>query len=501
MKEIRLFIALCITNFLAFIQIIFIMLFEKDHIVFGIRDALYDNVLHNYVFSKLADEVVSTSLIVSICFLVIAIIATFTATQFWGSREHIVSYRILIGATFGVACVYVMYILNAIVLGHCRISECHGIYVVVILLLPSTILGIIFGNVKAIKARKIKTDAMIAGGILLGCIILFVIPAFVRSNEEFRIASEARSWIKAFPDSYREDVGEQIGNFYTGDYVYANDKLYFVRDDHGNSPVTSQIYSVDASGIFELVYDAGKEIKYGIFYNQGYLYLNISNDICRVNPQNGVCEILYEGDIFTNFGVADNKLFIVERVDSGNDIVYYSDIKDEILKDNFMVYDAGIDGSAISGPSFVSRYLYNDDSYHSYRMSYAYSGENVMSYAGNYYYIQRNEPIGCGEFVIWDGIDNETKIYADSDVVTLNLYQDTIYYVKEFRDDCHEIWSCDLQGENKCYIGTVEQSEMYCLTMGVGEDFVYLEMATDDDYKMRQGYIMSLDDGSVQKIY
>lgn len=501
MKEIRLLIALCITNFLAFIQIIYMMLFEREHIVFGLRDALYDDVLHNGIFNKLADEVVATSLVVSICFLVIAIIVTFVATQFWGSREYIVSYRILIGSTFGVACVYAMYILNAIVLGHCLITECHGIYAVVILLLPSTIIGIILGNMKAIKVRKIKADAIIAGEILLACIILFAIPTFIISNEEFRTASEARRMIRAFPDSYREDVGYQIGNFYTGNYVYGDDKLFFVRDDYGNKPITSQIYSADANGTCELVYDAGKEIKYGIYYNQGYLYLNISNDISRVNPDTGVVEILYEGDNFTDFGVADNKLFFVEHVDGDNDIVYYLDLNDENLKDNLMVYDAGIDSSAISGPSFVSRYLYNDSTYHSYRMSYSGSWDDKMSYEGYYYYIQRNAPIGCGEFVIWDGIDDETKKYADSDVVTLNLYNDTIYYVKELRDDCHEIWSCDLQGENKCCIGTVEQSAMFCLTIGVSDGFVYLEMAADDDYEMRQGYIMSLDDGSVQRIY
>ncbi len=503
MKEKRIYSAFCIANILAALCLMVVL--KKDLISFGIRDAYFDNILHNGIFSVLADTVESTSLVISISLLVLSVIAVLVSTQFWGSREYVIAFRLLVSTMIINVSVSAGYILNNIILGNCRITKYIGVLMIGFVLVPGFVLAIVLGRTNALNERKKKVDAILLGGIIVACAVIFMIPTMIRTGEERKIAKDARNMIAQFPEDYREDVAYQIGNYYHGECVFADEKLYVVRDEYTNvnNQTKSKIFAVDVNGNCDLVYETEKEIEYGLFYHNGYLYAKIYPNVISIDVNTGESKIVYEGNGYYSFGVADGKLFIENYLEEQEEtVIYCYDLNEENGKDSPVLYDSGIDRGAINGPSFVGRYLYNDSSFNTYRLSFHGPGNDEMVYEGYYYYINRyNTYIGNGEFVIWDGIDDTTKIFVDTEVITYNIYNDTLFYVKEFRDDCHEIWSCDLLGENKCYIGTVEQSVMYCKTLGVGEGFVFLEMASDDDYKIRQGYIMHLDDGSVQRIY
>ena len=82
----------------------------------------------------------------------------------------------------------------------------------------------------------------------------------------------------------------------------------------------------------------------------------------------------------------------------------------------------------------------------------------------------------------------------ESNVEDFNIFDNKIYYILLNDEKYYEAWCCDLDGQNKTFIGTVEESESRCYSLSMADGYMVIGMSD-------RGYLMQLEDGSVQQIY
>ncbi len=498
MKEKYLYFGTCFVNVV--ISLILISLLRKaEFINFTLRDARIDNYLHNRLFDTIATQVDELSSVLCIACLVVSIVLVVIAIIFRDCREYITAHRLLFSAVTANLVSSLVYILTNIFVGNCRILNVNWILVIFLVLLEAFV--IFLGTADLLKVRKKKWDAIIAGGILALCICIITIPVLFSVKDELGSAIEIRSLISDRPENVRKEFESQIGNYFNGLTVAAEDKIYYITDID-----TSVISFVDADGHHETFWTTKEGIARGLFYHNGYLYVSAHEfgtrnyRLVRIELVSGEEETIYTADDYFYFGVADGKLYYTTPMNEEKlcDVLCF-DLTDENIGENSVLYDTGVYYYDINYSTFIARYLYNN-SWQSV-MTLVWIGQTWHSniYENCRYEMEDvwNEYSRMGNLVQQD-YDWEINVEAtiDSEVMYFSIFEDKIYYIREKDGTYCEVICCDLQGDQKTVIATFEKAEEEkCYNLGVSEDLILVQMRGEANY------VVKLEDGSVIQIY
>ncbi len=504
MKEKYLYFGTCFVN--VGISIILMSLLRKaEFINFTLRDAKIDNYIHNGIFGTIASQVEELSSVLCIGCLAVSIVLVVIAMIFRNCREYITAHRLLFSAVTANLASSLVYTLTNIFVGNCRILDGNGILVIFLVLLEAFV--IFLGTADLLKVRKKKWDTIIAGGICALCVCIITIPVLFSVKDELGSAIEIRSLISDRPEDVRKEFESQIGNYFNGFAVAAEDRIYYIRG--GDASVIS---SVDADGHYETFWITTGGITRGLFYHNGYLYVSTHEfgtrgyRLVRIELASGEEETIYTADDYFYFGVADGKLYYTTAMDEEKicDVLCF-DLSDENIGENSVLYDTGIYYYDLNYNIFVARYLYNN-SWQSV-MDLGWHGQNWNNnlYENCRYQIEFwDEYSGMGDLVKKD-YDRETYTEAmiDSEVMYHSIFEDKLYYIREKDATYCEVICCDLQGVQKTVIATFEKAEEEkCYNLGVSEDLILVQMHgeahTENAYFV---YIVKLEDGSVIQIY
>ena len=511
----------CVVNIIIAIFAI-VRLVNDEWLHFSVTDAYVDDMwLHNGVFSEFANGVQSSvSMLVGIAFaaVVIILIVSLYLAKVSIECEDIVAHIMFVIGVEASAVVGILYPLINIVVGSCYVTDETWVLVCHIALVLVGIIATLWG-VLDYKWEEVvgKTDIRIIVTVSTAVVVagFMLIPVLVKHYSDYQKLNGYRALIDKQIKGYDEEVGYQIGNYYSGTAVYADGKLFFVRIMKQDE-LTTDICSVDENGNFELVWkDDGNSWIWNIGYYDGYLYASDSNKLFRISTVDGTEEILIEGTRHIEFGIADGKLFYEvcgedetgepAFGDAGKCAVYYCDLNEEIVPENAVLYDDGFDCSDINHDTFVTRYLYRDSSAVVHSM--VWLGDDIyasQSYEGVFYKINCHWYRTPAELISQTypyGIDRESVVIdiesevIESNVVNFNIFDNKIYYILLNDEKYYEAWCCDLDGQNKTFIGTIGDSESWCSDLSMADGYMVIEMSDN------QGYLMQLEDGSIQKIY
>ena len=519
----------CVVNIIIAIFAI-VRLVNDEWLHFSVTDAYVDDMwLHNGVFSEFANGVQSSVLMlagIAFAAVVIILIVSLYLAKVSIECEDIVAHVMFVIGVEASTVVGILYPLINIVVGNCYVTDETWVLVCHIALVLVGIIATVWG-VLAYKWEEFvgKTDIRIIVTVSTTVVVagFMLIPVFVKHYSDYQKLNGYRALIDKQIKGYDEEVGYQIGNYYSGEAVYAEGKLFLVRTTHPDSgKFTSDICSVDQNGNCELVW---KEKENSLIdcmgYYDGYLYVSFfasgeyDMKLVRISTTDGTEEILIESTDDFLFGIADGKLFYEVHGedetgepafgDAGKCAVYYCDLNGEIVLENAVLYDDGFDCSDINHDTFVTRYLYRDSSLVVHSMVWLGDDINAsQSYEGVFYWIDCEWYRTPAE-LIWKtypyGIDRESAVIdsesevIESNVVNFNIFDSKIYYILLNEEEYYEAWCCDLDGQNKTFIGTIGDSESRCSKLSVADGYMVIEMSDN------QGYLMQLDDGSIQKIY
>ena len=507
MKEKQLYYGTCIANIVITV-ITEILLYKYNLVDFIIKDSYIDNYLHRTLFSHLAEQILVVSSLFAFWCFVIAIVLTVISMILRNCRNYLGAYRFLFAGVVTNILTFLVFMLTNMILGNCRIESGIWVLTIATVLLIAGGLVIYLGTPELIKGRKKLWDILIAVGILAVCSCIIMIPTLMSVKEDFKYAKELRSVISSQPDSFEEETEVQIGNYYTGLSVYAENKIYYM---HGVDAYN--IKTVDKDGNAEEFWRTKDEtLNRGIFYEGGYLYVSVDslneakNQLLRISLESGTEEIIYESNSYFFFGVADNKVFFTTPKDeNGLCEVRYFDLTAENLGESSVLYDKDVDYYNLSHNIFVSRYLYNDSSEAMKSVSWLLSYDEIIIYEGNAYRMTARN--GWKESTDLEMIHYHNSQYVetliDNEVMCYSIYDDKLYYVKEKDDTAYEVICCDLQGNNKTTIGTItKEKETYCRYMAVGEGFIMLKMSGDSELEYAShAFYMKLEDGSSSQLY
>ena len=503
MKEKYLYFGTCFVNVV--ISLILISLLRKaEFINFTLRDAGIDNYLHNRLFDTIASQVEELSSVLCIGCLAVSIVLVVIAIIFRNCREYITAHRLLFSAVTANLLSSLVYILTNILVGNCRILNVNWILVSFLVLLEAFV--IFLGTADLLKVRKKKWDAIIASGIFALCICIITIPVLFSNKDNLGSAKEIRSLISDRPEEVRKEFESQIGNYFNGFAVAAEDRIYYIRGIDANV-----ISSVDSNGHCEIFWKTTGGIARGLFYHNGYLYVSAHEfgtrnyRLVRIELVTGTEETIYTADDYFYFGVADGKLYYTTPMDEEKlcDVLCF-DLSDENIGEDSVLYDTGIYYYDLNYNIFVARYLYNN-SWQSVR-DLGWYGQNWNNnvYENYRYQIEFwDEYSGMGNLVkkYYDR-ETYTEAMIDSEVMYHSIFDDKLYYIRE-RDGIYcEVICCDLQGEQKTVIATFEKTEEEkCYNLGVSSDFIVIQMHgeahTENAYFV---YIVNLEDGSIEQI-
>ncbi len=507
MKEKYLYFGTSISN-IAISVITALLLYKNSLVDFIIKDSYIDNYLHRTLFSHLAEqiEVVSSSL-VFLCFA-IAIVLTVISVILRKCCNYLAAYRLLFAGVATNILTFFVFMLTNIIAGNCRIGSGILALVIGIVMLIVGSLVIYLGTPDLIKERKKLWDVLIATGILAVCSCIIVIPTMITVKEDLEYAKELRSVISSQPDSMVEEIGVQIGNYYTGLSVYAENKIYYMEGVDAYN-----IKMVDKDGNSEIFWGIkGGTLNRGIYYEDGYLYVSVGslneakNQLLRISLDSGTEEIIYESNSYFMFGVADNKVFYTTPKDENSlcDVRYF-DLTEENLGENSVLYDKDVDYYNLNNNIFVTRYLYNNSSDALRPISWLVAYDGIIIYEGNAYRMAARN--GWKESTELEMLNYHNSQYVetliDEDVMCHSIYDDKLYYVKVKDDTAYEVICCDLKGNDKTVIGTItKERETYCRYMSVGEDYLLLKMKGDSEKELaNHAFYFKLEDGSSVQLY
>ena len=503
MKEKYLYFGTCFVNVV--ISIILMSLLRKaEFINFTLRDAGIDNYLHNSLFYTIATRVKEMSSVLCIGCLAASIVLVVVAMIFRNCRKYVTAHRLLFSAVTLNLAACLVFILTNVFVGNGRIVSGNLIFVLLAVVLEAIV--IYLGTADLLKTRKKKWDVIIAGGLLILCVCVMTVPSIISVKDELGSAKEIRSLISDRPEEVRKEFESQIGNYFNGFAVAAEDRIYYIR---GIDAYT--ISSVDSNGHCEIFWKTTGGIARGLFYHDGYLYVSAHEfgtrdyRLVRIELATGTEETIYTADDYFYFGVADGKLYYTTPMDEKKlcDVLCF-DLSDENIGEDSVLYDTGIYYYDLNYNIFVARYLYNN-SWQSV-MDLGWYGQN---WNNNVYENCRYQIVfwdkysGMGDLVKKDH-DRETYTEAmiDSEVMYHSIFEDKLYYIREKDGIYCEVICCDLQGEQKTVIATFKKAENEkCDNLGVCSDFIVIQMHgeahTENAYFV---YIVNLEDGSIEQI-
>lgn len=507
MKEKKIYSWMCVLNILLPIFTHF-MTMRAQLSVFIPRETATDDVLHYYIFSGYRNNIVVFSEIFTAYIFDFTIILVIVSIFLRNYKKYVNSYRFLMASVWIKIVAYATCVFTNMVLGNCRIEGGLWLYIIGLVLLIIAGFTMLFGTTEEMKKRNKKWDVFIALLCTVVFFCLIVMPTLFFVKDDSKKVKEIRSLLANHPDTVVEEVGYQIGNYSNGISVYAEGKLYFVG--YGQR----WIYSVDKDGSYKEFYKTDHLYK-GLYYDNGYLYaLELKDDskccIIRISLNSKEKEVLYEGNNIFDFGVADSKLYFGVYSADGADSIYYIDLTEDNPGENIILYDTGVWRDMLNHNVFAAKYIHNNTS-----TAVEWSAElgyrdNTVIYNDSIYRVDYfktsqdrvNKPsnLECQTF----NNQGREEIVIDDNVVCFNLFNETLYYVKEFDGTHYEVWSCDLQGNNKTLIGEMNVNSGGCGSISVGEGFVYICFAKDYDaepYIPSQGYVINISDGCVQQIY
>lgn len=503
MKEKYLYFGTCFVNVV--ISLILISLLRKaEFINFTLRDAGIDNYLHNRLFYTIATRVEEMSSVLCIGCLAASIVLVVVAMIFRNCREYVTAHRLLFSAVTLNLAACLVFILTNVFVGNGRIVSGNLIFVLLTVVLEAVV--IYLGTADLLKARKKKWDVIIAGGLLILCVCVITGPALISVKDELGSAKEIRSLISDRLQEVRKEFESQIGNYFNGYAVEAEDKIYYIR-----SVDASVVSSVDADGHYETFWTTKEGIARGLFYHNGYLYVSAHEfgtrdyRLVRIEIATGTEETIYTADNYFYFGVADGKLYYTTPMDEEKlcDVLCF-DLSDENIGENSVLYDTGIYYYDLNYNIFVARYLYNNSCQSVMDLGWHGQNWNNNVYENCRYQIEFwDKYSGMGNLVKKDH-DRETYTEAmiDSEVMYHSIFEDKLYYIREKDGIYCEVICCDLQGEQKTVIATFEKTEEEkCYNLGVSSDFIVIQMHgeahTENAYFV---YIVNLEDGSIEQI-
>lgn len=507
MKEKKIYGWMCVLNILLAI-FTHIMTMLGQLAVFVPRESGTDDILHYWIFSIYRNNVIFFSEIFTAYIFDFTIILVIISLILRNFKKYVNSYRFLMASVWIKIVAYITCVFTNMVLSNCRIEGGLWLYVIGLALLIIAGFTTLFGTTEEMKKRNKKWDVAIGALCAIGFSCLVVIPTLFFVKEDSAKVKEIRRLLAEHPDTVREEVGYQIGNYCNGTGVYAEGKLYFIGSEQ------YCIYSVDKDGNYEEFYRAGP-LYDGLYYNNGYLYakdIQFSEGrsyIIRISLSTREEEILYEGTDIFDFGVAESKLYFAVDSTDGAASIYYIDLTKDNPGENVILYDTGVWRDVLNHNVFVARYLHNNETTAVEWSAHVRYRDNTVIYNDSIYRVDYfkysgqkvNTPsdLQCQKFD-----DNLQEIVFDNNVVCINLFNETLYYVKEYNGNHYEVWCCDLQGNNKSLIGEVDVNSGGCESISVGEGFVYISFISDYDaepYIPAQGFVMNIEDGNVQQIY
>lgn len=354
-------------------------------------------------------------------------------------------------------------------------------------------------------------------GMIAGIIMIFSYPYMTMKKVHKDNYDEIMYYagiIDARRDGYDETIEYQIGNYCGENALYVDETLY-IRGTEKAYP--ARIYTIDNSGKYELFWEAQEKSWFAssIYYYKDYIYVGLWVDseetpykMIRISMADGSEEVVLTEEPGADdalYGIAGDKLYYFVYYDMYDEYyiednpeskrIYYIDLDGEISKENAVLYDDGVWFTLVAeelwSEVWVNAYLYNQ---------FNVVNKNVQVYQGDKYYLHffNND---CG-YLLKNSIDNE----VDYNVEQYNIFDDKIYYIKNFKD-YYEVWSCNMDGENKTLIGTVtpKQTEYNntendgCVGLYVADGYVVIDFDDGED-SINERYIMQLDDGSVMEI-
>ncbi len=507
MKEKNIYGWICFANILLAISTHLLTMLSQLA-VFVPREAGTDDVLHYYIFSVYRNSVMFFSEIFTAYIFDFTIILVIISIILRNYKKYVSSYRFLIASVWIKIVAYVTCVFTNMVFGNCRIEGGLWLYAIGLVLLIVAGFTTLFGTTEEMKKRNKKWDITIASLCAIVFICLIVMPTLYFVKEDSTKVKETRSLLAKHPDTVREEVGYQIGNYSNGISVYAEGKLYFVGAGQ------RWIYSVDKDGSYEEFYKTDHLYK-GLYYDNGYLYaLELKDDskccVMRISLNSGEKEVLYEGNNIFDFGVAESKLYFGVYSSDGADSVYYIDLTEDNPGQNVTLYDTGVWRDKLNHNVFVARYIHNNTStavewsaelgYRDNTVIYNNSIYRVDYFKSREEKVNKPSDLECQTF----NYINRGEMVFDDNVVCFNLFDETLYYVKEYDGNHYEVWCCDLKGNNKSFIGELKVNSGGCGSISVGDGFVYICFVRDYDAEPNipaQGFIMNIADGSAQQIY
>lgn len=497
---------------------------------FDMKEPLGINMIHGRIFSIHVGEVAST-LSNGVMVALGAALVSFILAWIWEMFNNDTWYKYqniglctcgFIGLYFPIA--------NMIIGGGKLVSSGYMVaayVIVVIITIALAVLNIIkFKDKKDVYASEkklLKTVPM--GLILLASIGAFIYPVISLADEYIEV-NEIRQLVENHPEEYREDVGDQMGNYAMGKAFSYGNKLYIV-DEIRNENGCYGVYRIDREGNYDLVWriEGSGDVDRLVVYD-GYMYVSVNDQSdkerkayilrCGIGSTNQEVVVSFNGMV--DFGISDNQLMYYEFVYNSGDLdnyasVYTVDLEKTFDDTNKVLYDKEILYNHFEHESWMNVVLYNKhDDY------YKYYGKFPQSYENSSYYISdKRQLVKCVYTPETDGkLDDSEKYYhdIDSNVYAYNIYEGRIYYVKAADDreghvifSDNEVWSCGLSGENKKKIGVItaksdeEKGEYYvCSGIYVTDDYVVCDFERSSDYASER-YMIRKTGGFRTKIY
>lgn len=478
---------------------------------FDMKEPLGIELIHGYVFRTHIGEVVSTisnGVMIALGAALVSFILAWIWEMFDNDTWH--KYQNIGLCICGFVGLYVP-VANLIIGGGKLTSSGYMVatyVIVVIIAIALAVFNVIkFKDKKDIYASEkkfLKTVPMVL--ILLASIGAFIYP-IINLADDYIEVNEIRQLIESHPEEYREDVGDQMGNYAMGKAFSYGKKLYIV-DEIRNEDGCYGVYRIDREGNCDLVWRIeSKGIVNRLVVHDGYMYVSINEQsngerkayILRSGGGDNL-EVVVSFNGMVDFGIYDNQLMYYEFLDrSGNmddyGTVYTVDLEKPFDDSNKVLYDKKITFRLIDRESWMNILLYNKhDDYNRYYDEFPQSYENSTLYINERRDLIKNvypaEPV--------DGTyDSDYYSHAiDSNVYAFNIYDDIIYYVKAADDreghviySDNEVWSCRLNGENKKMIGVIpaksdeEKGEYYvCSGIYVTDDYVVCDFDRSGDY-------------------
>ncbi len=541
-KKIYVVVQLCITVLAIAIATIAISHLNNDRIFeYSIRDRLLeftyqdepaDNYIHGNAFSSLLINVEDAMDSASINVLYVAIAALVISLIMRKFSDDIANVLYLsgIGAmTFA----GISYLITMVFVGNGKTVDTtflkiylDGIIALIIFIILLIIgAGIVTSGVieyrkrevnKLIKVLSLAIISMV--GVMSAVMIILPLP---KLNDKYKLAKDCREYVEAYREGTDEQIGYQIGNHTMGtdEYpastgVYVDDKLYLAELKENKDENINAIYTLDAEGNYEKFFDNDSISNVdNLSYNNGYIYArcNINGEenhtLIRISINDASFEEVLSVEGTLCYGISGDGLYygIVceddELIVNGN--VYYVDLTKEDCLENSVIVDEHI---LLYDSWFLNQYVYNVDN--------AVPGATTMPYwyqiyDGVMYGLERSahteyralEHDLCMYTYNEDVGEYNKGILIDEYVDRYNIYAGKIYYIKNVDLASYEIWSCDMDGNNKTLIGVLEPEisddvkKHCCDNILVGDGYIVVDFRKYYEF-LYDRYFINIEDGN-----